>query len=176
MLFFVIFTVLARTVAFAAEPNTPPTIAITEPDGTNDAADISYTITWTNQDPDNDAKVSLYYDTDNTGKNGALIVEDLSENNETDSYTLDTSLIPEGNYYIYAVIDDGVNDPVATYSNGPITITHAILTCQDIKKKIGVWNVDCNNATKAGYYWKVENKLREYGFYGMQKSTIYHIM
>ena len=104
--------------------NTAPTLTLTEPDGLDDTADTSYEITWTDEDPDEDATISLYYDTDNTGTDGTLIADNISEDDETDSYTWDTTAVSEGSYYIYAVIEDGVNDPVTTYSSNLVTIDH----------------------------------------------------
>ncbi|MCP3686541.1 MAG: hypothetical protein GY861_28210, partial [bacterium] len=102
-----------------------PSIQIIEPDGADDIANTSYTITWTDEDPDDDATIYLYYDTDNTGEDGTLIIDSISEDDETDAYEWDTSSIPEGDYYVYAVIDDGVNPSAVNYSTGPVTIDHS---------------------------------------------------
>lgn len=102
--------------------NQPPTISLLEPDGVDDSAETSFTITWTDDDPDNDAGISLYYDTDNSGEDGTLIVDELNEDDETDQHLWDTTNIADGTYYVYAVIDDGVNAPVVAYSDGPVTI------------------------------------------------------
>ena len=102
--------------------NVVPAIEITEPEGATDTAETAYVITWTDADPDSDAKISLYYDTDNSGADGTLIVENLREDSATDAYTWNISTIPEGTYYIYAVIDDRINDPVTAYSAGALTI------------------------------------------------------
>ena len=110
------------------ETNNAPTLTLTEPDGTDDTADQSYTITWTDEDPEEDATISLYYDTDNTGADGTLIVENISEDNETDSYTWDTTELAAGNYYLYGLINDGVNAAVTAYSSGTITIEHPTAT------------------------------------------------
>ena len=72
---------------------------------------------------DSDALVSLYYDTNNSGQNGTLIVEGISEDSGVNSYQWNISQVgEEGNYYVYAVISDGVNDPVIRYSAGPVTV------------------------------------------------------
>ncbi|MBW2220206.1 MAG: hypothetical protein JRF40_12045, partial [Deltaproteobacteria bacterium] len=44
-----------------------PEITIIEPDGIDDIADESFTISWTDEDPDSNASIALYYDMDNTG-------------------------------------------------------------------------------------------------------------
>jgi len=106
----------------------PPSITIIEPDGIDDIADCSFTIQWTDDDPDDNATISLYYDTDNSGADGTLIISGLSEDPDgiDDQYHWDTAEIPEGDYYVYGVIDDDVNDPVVDYSEGEISITHFI--------------------------------------------------
>ncbi|MDD5067420.1 MAG: Ser-Thr-rich GPI-anchored membrane family protein [bacterium] len=108
--------------------NTAPAISVIEPDGINDKAGKTYTITWRDSDPDNDAQISLYYDTDSTGYDGTLIADGLSEDADSTngSYTWNISAVPRGSYYIYARIDDGVNFPVYSYSPGPLTIQNMI--------------------------------------------------
>ncbi|ABW66652.1 NHL domain-containing protein [Desulfosudis oleivorans] len=106
----------------------PPAITIVEPNGLNDIADESFTIQWEDEDPDSDATISLYYDTDNTGADGILIALGLGEDPDgvDDQFTWDISTIMEGDYYIYAVIDDGVTPAVIAYSPGPVTVLHNI--------------------------------------------------
>jgi hypothetical protein len=59
--------------------NVAPTFSFVEPDGTGDTADAEFEITWTDEDPDDNASIDLYYDTDNTGGDGTQIVADLDE-------------------------------------------------------------------------------------------------
>jgi hypothetical protein len=95
-------------------------IAITAP-SENVTVDESYVIQWIASDPDDQASISIYYDTDNSGYDGTLITDSLVEGIDT-SYTWDTSLLPSGDYYIYAEISDGNSLPVKYYSTGKITI------------------------------------------------------
>lgn len=105
----------------------PPAISIIEPDGSNDRADDSYTIAWTDDDPDSNAAIALYYDTDPAGADGTEIITGLTEDPEgsDDQYIWSTTSLPEGDYYIYAVIDDGDHAPVTRYSEGPVMVAHA---------------------------------------------------
>ena len=81
------------------------------------------TINWADKDPDDNAKVSLYYDPDNAGMNGSLIVTDIPEDDELNSYTwTPDETVPSGTYYIYAKIDDGANVPQFSYSTETIII------------------------------------------------------
>ena len=105
----------------------PPSITMIEPDGSADHAHTSYTIRWTDRDPDSDAIISLYYDINNSGVDGTLIVTGISENadGQNDTYVWDTSGVPNGDYYVYARIEDGVNAPVIGYSSGVVSVDHA---------------------------------------------------
>jgi len=102
--------------------NAPPQITIQQP-----ASDLltnlaSMVIQWEDSDPDSNANIALYYDTDNTGEDGTLIIEGLNEDPDgpDDTYTWDISSL-EGTYYIYATITDGETSILA-YSAGTVTI------------------------------------------------------
>jgi hypothetical protein len=106
--------------------NQPPTITITSPSAaeeavsTSEAGSGSYTIHWTADDPDDEAVVSLYYDRDDTGRDGRLIAHCLSEGGG--SYVWDTSEVGSGTYYVYGRIDDGKNLAVVSYSAGTVQV------------------------------------------------------
>ncbi|MEW5767291.1 MAG: fibronectin type III domain-containing protein, partial [bacterium] len=104
--------------------NAPPSLNITSPPPSGAAANNSYRITWSDYDLEDNAAISLFYDKDDTGGDGIQIVAGISEDDETDAYSWDTSLLTEGNYYLYGRIDDGVNPAVFAYSRGPLTIDH----------------------------------------------------
>lgn len=82
-------------------------------------------ISWTASDPDDNADINLYYDSDNTGNNGFLIATELKEDDAVNSYQWNVGTdVQSGSYYIYARIDDGENAPVFAYSAGKIMITN----------------------------------------------------
>ena len=133
-----------KTINISDDNEQPYMLAVTAP--TEDvAANSSYTIQWAVfGDWDEQSSVSLYYDNDNSGYDGTLIADNLTV--ETDmsylgysiatgrvarssagniSYTWDTSVMPEGDYYIYAKIDNGVNEPLYDYGSGKISIARA---------------------------------------------------
>lgn len=85
-------------------------------------AGMTATINWQDKDDDDDAKISLYYDTDAEGFDGALIVDNISEDDELDSFQWDFSDVPSGTYYIYGKIDDSINMPVFSYSSTPLIV------------------------------------------------------
>ncbi|ETR72496.1 MAG: hypothetical protein OMM_01665 [Candidatus Magnetoglobus multicellularis str. Araruama] len=105
-------------------PNSKPEIALTclSDNLTWDGAS-PVEITWTGNDIDNNAKISLYYDTDNFGNNGYLIVDGIMEDSGIRSYQWQISEnMQPGNYYIYAQIDDSENAPIFVYSSGFVSI------------------------------------------------------
>ncbi|KJU83767.1 Fibronectin, type III domain protein [Candidatus Magnetobacterium bavaricum] len=101
----------------------PPTIKITSPI-TLTAASTSLNIQYDAHDSDDTAKISLFYSKDNTSANGTLIVDNLVEQDGPGSYTWDVTNVPNGTYYVYALIDDGKNAPVVSYSTGAVKISH----------------------------------------------------
>ncbi|MBN1627070.1 MAG: PASTA domain-containing protein, partial [Deltaproteobacteria bacterium] len=109
--------------------NGPVSIEMTYPDCVNEYADQTCNIKWTDKGPNIDAYISLYYDTNDSGEDGTLIVSSINETpdgDSGDSYIWDTGSMPEGAYYVYAFIDDGVNTPVVDYSEGPVNILHSV--------------------------------------------------
>jgi hypothetical protein len=109
----------------------PPAISIVQPDGIFDKANQYYTIKWTDEDADSNASILFYYDTDDSGADGTLIVSGILEDpdpagGDYDKFIWDTSEMPEGSYYVYAVINDGYHPPMIDYSEGPVDIDHSI--------------------------------------------------
>ncbi len=107
--------------------NALPTIAITSPDGVNDAVSVSETfaIAITGSDADHSATISLYYHTANTNCSAGLtgwtqITTGLAEN--TTSHPWDTTGVALGNYYICSVITDGLTSAYDV-SDGIVRVT-----------------------------------------------------
>ncbi len=127
-----------------SDGNTLPTLGIIKPDTTNPVADSSYEITWQDSDPTGNAVISLYYDDNNSGNDGMLIngAQNISASDMANSFIWDTSNIPEGNYYIYAVITDGERT-ASDYSEGTVTIEHNSSghTVALISNKSGNYNI-----------------------------------
>lgn len=109
------------TSAPPSETNDSPLIAITGPPYGHELmpAGGQLTITWRDDDPDNNATISLYYDENDAGCDGTKIVDSLSEDNITDSYTWTLPMtLPTSSYYIYGRIDDSTNPVECDYSSG----------------------------------------------------------
>lgn len=89
-----------------------------------------YQITWDANDKDGDAlQVSLYYDSDNSGFNGTLITTLSGQASGSGSYNWDTSGVADGDYYVYAVVNDGLNTQRA-YSNVTVSVGEIALPPQ----------------------------------------------
>ncbi|CAB1062259.1 Unclassified head protein [Olavius sp. associated proteobacterium Delta 1] len=145
--------------------NSPPSVTVVQPDGVDDSADAGFTIQWIDDDPDDDATVALYYDVDNSGADGTLIAAGLSEDADAvgdDEYIWDTSGIADGTFYVYAVIDDGVNDPVVDYSEGMVAIEHGPPSVAEIKLTAG----DAGEYDYFGYSVSVAGDFAVVGAYG----------
>jgi len=81
----------------------------------------SFVIRWAGSDADGDpSTVSLYYDTDrNPGSGLTPIVSGIALG--LGQYTWNTGSVPNGTYYIYAIVSDAWNAS-AQYSTGPIRV------------------------------------------------------
>jgi hypothetical protein len=102
------------------------------------------TIAWQDDDPDDNATIGLYYDRDDAGCDGTMIVDGLSEDSSTDIYTwtLPTTL-PTGSYYVYGQITDGTNPIECDYSSGrfvPSTETLEVIPVRETITVDGVLN------------------------------------
>jgi len=76
----------------------------------NFANDQSFNITWDSSDNENDSlEIDFYYDTDRSGFNGTLIGSSTQTTLGAGSYIWNTRGVPNGSYYIYAVVRDGIN-------------------------------------------------------------------
>ncbi len=101
----------------------PPAITVLEPEEDLLTNGNSILIRWEDSDPDSNAEISLFYDTDSTGEDGTLITEGLKEDEDgdNDSFVWNTTGMPDGAYYIYAAITDGTTT-LAVYSQASLTI------------------------------------------------------
>ncbi len=69
----------------------------------------TFTISWDDNDPDSDARISFYYSLDNTGMGGTLITDSIHEDPDgpADTYQWNIAGLAEDTYHLYAVITDG---------------------------------------------------------------------
>lgn len=98
-----------------------PTLELTAP--TDDTAEANVIIAYDAFDPDSDAQIALYFDTDRGGYDGVLITEGLAEADGPGSFVWDTSAIAAGDYYLYGTVVDAQNPPVfSAYSLGRVHV------------------------------------------------------
>jgi hypothetical protein len=115
------------TQSILLRPNFPPTITLTSPPAEGAVADISYTITWIAYDKDNEAyTVDLFFDTDSIS-GGETPIKTMIPNSIT-NFEWDTSNIPDGRYYIYAIVRDIRAGESKDYSDGLLVVDHSPLT------------------------------------------------
>ena len=111
--------------AVAEVSNTSPSLNVSQPDGTSDTVFVgqSYNITYDLSDTEDEATVDFYYDSDGSGLDGTAITgcQDQPEGTGAICSWNTTGMTP-GDYYVYGIASDGVNDPVSDYSPGVITI------------------------------------------------------
>lgn len=102
--------------------NVPPAMAFSTPTAGDRRIGSQIMLSWAAYDPDDDAAITLYYDTDSSGADGIQIVSGLLESADS-SYLWNASSLTPSSYYVYGLIDDSLNEPVAIYSIGTITLT-----------------------------------------------------
>jgi hypothetical protein len=89
--------------------------------------DRRYAIAWQTNDPENDGlSISLFYDTDRSGFDGTKIGELSNAPAGFGSYVWDATNVPEGTYYIYAVVSDALNSS-KFYSEVPIRVNGVLV-------------------------------------------------
>ncbi len=92
-------------------------------------------------DPDSDAQVSLFYDTDNQGFDGVMITQGIAETDGPAQYVWDTTDVAAGEYYVYAMILDGQNPPVMAYSASSLQITNpAVVLGRQVVYNNSAWD------------------------------------
>lgn len=123
--------------------NTTPTFAFLDLDESRNVRGPAFDITWQDDDPEEDASIAIYYDTDNAGADGQLLADGISEDDETDALELDISMLPRGELWFYAQIDDGAG-PVVVYANAPINKTAP--PCEEIQPNM-VFDVESVEVT-----------------------------
>jgi hypothetical protein len=100
-----------------------PTLQFTSPTASSALASEAFTITWSAADPDDDATISLYLDMDAQGGDGAPVAgaRAISEDTGPRSFTLSVAGLPEGQYFVHALIAD--DETVrSVYASAPLRV------------------------------------------------------
>jgi len=91
-----------------------------------DIADEWLTVTWSDDDPDSDAQIEFWLDDDAIDCGGVALGSAISEDDPADTEDLDVSAVPDGLYYLCAVISDDAHE-VEAYASGSVRISHALI-------------------------------------------------
>jgi hypothetical protein len=102
----------------------PPHITLIEPSVATQV-DATAAVTWTDSDPDNNARITLYYGTSGSGFSGTAIpgADGLAEDDAANLFAWNTSAVPEGTYHVFAKITDGTSRD-SSYAAGTFVIDH----------------------------------------------------
>ncbi len=113
--------------------NVPPWIHFFHPTY-GDTAATEFLITWEDEDPDDNAMISLYWDLDSTGFDGYPIsgASYILEDDLADSFMFDVSGINEGEVWVFAYMTD---NQVETwqYSDGPLIVDYDWVNASPVK-------------------------------------------
>lgn len=121
--------------------NDAPTLTIVEPDGVDDYdVDSQFQLVWTDSDVDDNATVTFYWDSDDTGADGFEITS-ITEDDGADTWLWDTSDIPLGDYYVYGIIADDGGLSQTVYSPHPVHIMHCPMGDVDGNRENGMADV-----------------------------------
>ena len=102
-----------------------PTIDITSP--STDVFGGEVNIGFNSYDADSEAKIVFFYDTDNEGYDGTQLPGELLESDGAGNYVWNTQGMKPGDYYIYAMIQDDVNEPIfSEYAQGSIKVNSSV--------------------------------------------------
>jgi len=105
-------------------PNQPPVIQVTRPTF-GDTSAGQFVIRWTDEDPDDNALIYLYWAMDTTSVIGTIIPGALGipEDDEADSFQWVFSAVPQGPVWILAKIEDGFM-MAYDFSDGPLIVDY----------------------------------------------------
>ena len=104
----------------AAEQADAPTVSLNS--AATNSGGGSVAINYSAADPDSDAMVRLFYDDDASGFDGIEIGEGVAEVDGDGSFVWDTTGVPNGDYFVYAMVFDGDNPPVYSYSSEQVNV------------------------------------------------------
>jgi len=141
-------------IAIAPAVNDPPSLTVSQPDGVDDTVTVgdNYNITYDLSDSEDEAAVDFYYDSNDSGLDGTAITgcQDQAEGTGA-TCSWDTTGMSAGDYYVYGIATDGMNDPVDDYSPGQITIQAAPAGSLTLSNLTNIqWGDAASGTTKNG--------------------------
>ncbi len=111
--------------------NQAPTFVFLQPtENVTAYAGQTVTLTWYDDDPDDNATIKLYYDVDRLAGTGdeVLLTTTMEDPDGAggDSYVWDLTGVEPGTYNVLAVVDDGTNPPITVYLPATITVESSV--------------------------------------------------
>ncbi len=107
--------------------NAQPKLTFIEPNDNNDyvALGSGFAVSWTDEDIDDDAQISLFAKITPTGPcaNGSLLATGIAEDSAVNSQVIDASSLPLGSWHVCATIDDGI-DSLDNWSTSAIEVVN----------------------------------------------------
>lgn len=97
-----------------------PTLAINDVSYDSDTEQV--TLQWTDGDPDSDASLNFYTDTDALNGDGDLVLQEISEDDAANTASFNVSALENGTYHVYGRIRDTENMPVTVYAPQTFTV------------------------------------------------------
>ncbi len=97
--------------------NISPSISFSSPTSAQEIiAGTNLSINWDDVDPEDDNSVEIFLTTASSGACSGTSIHTTTNNNSTDTFSLDTASLDSDRYYLCATLDDGINPVVHTYS------------------------------------------------------------
>ncbi len=104
--------------------NDPPSIMLTQPADLVEQSLGVVRIEWTDDDPDSNAQISLYYHPGSIVAEAVAIATAIGEDpdNEADAYLWDITSIPPGDYYLSGRITDESGEQIVSNATGFVRV------------------------------------------------------
>jgi hypothetical protein len=141
--------------ALTVTDNNPPAFSFVLPVSTESNTIVpnstGINITWTDNDPEEDASINLYYKTVSSGAcNTGTLLTSTTEDSAVDNFSWDTTLMPSDEYYICASLDDGFN-PVVEIHSSKISVSRTCnwLGASSVYEASSNW-ANCDSTTPQG--------------------------
>lgn len=121
-------------------------------------SDIHTTIVWMDNNQPGQT-FSLFYDTDARDFDGVLMVADIPAADPTNQFEWYTAAVPDGDYWIYAAVDDGAQVQ-NFYIAGPIAVRHEVRCFSPAGRE----NILSNGSFEAGFLSPADWKIKKPAF------------
>ena len=135
--------------------NDAPALSL-DPRDTCDGAAEDLQVSWTDGDPDSDAWIEFWLDSDDSDCGGEPVGVGYSEDDLLDEATLDVSSVPDGLYHLCAIISDELH-VVEAYASGTIRIYHPMIGAGDEVLSMGSSWRFLDAASFPGWDWRRPN-------------------